>query len=106
MLGSRRASIVFPAPGGPTMTTLCPPDAAISSARLAVPCPTTSAKSSESRVARARARRRLRARELVAPKRRHELAQRFRRGELRRPHQRRLGDVRRREHERAAKTPA
>ena len=33
--GSRRASIVLPAPGGPTMRRLCPPAAAISSARRA-----------------------------------------------------------------------
>ena len=43
--GSRRASIVLPAPGGPTSRHAWPPAAAISSARLAVSCPTTSAKS-------------------------------------------------------------
>ncbi len=45
MDGSRRASIVFPAPGGPTSRHACPPAAAISSARLALACPDTSAKS-------------------------------------------------------------
>ena len=39
--GSRRASIVFPQPGGPTSTTLWPPAAAISSARFASVCPRT-----------------------------------------------------------------
>ena len=33
--GIRRASIVFPEPGTPTIRTLCPPAAAISSARFA-----------------------------------------------------------------------
>ena len=35
MPGRRRASMVLPAPGGPTMSRLCPPAAAISSARFA-----------------------------------------------------------------------
>ena len=35
----RRASIVFPEPGGPTISKLCPPAAAISKARLATSCP-------------------------------------------------------------------
>ncbi len=43
--GSRRASIVFPQPGGPTKSRLCPPAAAISSARFAASCPRTSARS-------------------------------------------------------------
>src|SRR5947208_2055400 len=34
-VASRRASMVLPAPGGPSMMTLWPPAAAISSARLA-----------------------------------------------------------------------
>ena len=42
---NRRASIVLPDPGGPTIRTLCPPAAATSSARLAVVCPRTSPKS-------------------------------------------------------------
>ena len=33
--GSRLATIVLPAPGGPTMSRLCPPAAAISNARRA-----------------------------------------------------------------------
>ena len=44
--GSRRASIVLPEPGGPTSSTLWPPAAATSRARLACACPRTSAKSS------------------------------------------------------------
>ena len=43
--GSRRAIIVLPAPGGPTSSRLCPPAAAISSARRASVWPRTSAKS-------------------------------------------------------------
>ena len=43
MPGSRRASIVLPAPGGPMRSRLCPPAAAISSARRAGACPRTSA---------------------------------------------------------------
>jgi len=34
IVGVARASSVFPAPGGPTITTLCPPAAATSSARF------------------------------------------------------------------------
>ena len=45
MDGSRRASMVLPAPGGPIIRTLCPPAAATSSARLACSWPLTSAKS-------------------------------------------------------------
>ena len=45
MPGTRRASIVLPAPGGPTMSRLCPPAAAISSARFASCWPRTSARS-------------------------------------------------------------
>src|SRR5213594_3627917 len=48
MVGSRRASIVFPDPGGPIIRMLCPPAAATSSARLACACPFTSAKSTSS----------------------------------------------------------
>ena len=44
--GSRRASIVLPAPGGPIMRRLCPPADAISSARRAPACPRTSPRSS------------------------------------------------------------
>ena len=44
--GIRRASIVFPDPGGPIIITLWPPAAAISNARLANIWPLTSAKSS------------------------------------------------------------
>ena len=43
--GSRRASIVLPEPGEPIISTLWPPAAAISSARLATLCPLTSLKS-------------------------------------------------------------
>ena len=43
--GSRRASIVLPAPGGPTIRRLWPPAAAISSARRASAWPRTSARS-------------------------------------------------------------
>ena len=43
--GRRMASILFPVPGLPTMITLCPPAAAISSARRARDCPLTSSKS-------------------------------------------------------------
>ena len=46
MDGSRRANMVFPAPGGPTISTLCAPAAAISKARFAESCPQISAKSS------------------------------------------------------------
>ena len=42
---TRRAIIVLPAPGGPTSSRLCPPAAAISSARRASSCPRTSARS-------------------------------------------------------------
>ncbi len=45
MPGSRRASIVFPVPGGPARRRLWPPAAAISSARRARSCPRTSAMS-------------------------------------------------------------
>ena len=37
--GSRAASIDLPAPGGPYINMLCPPAAAISSARLALSWP-------------------------------------------------------------------
>ena len=43
--GSRRASIVFPVPGGPPRRTLWPPAAASSRARRARSCPRTSARS-------------------------------------------------------------
>ena len=45
IVGSRRASMVLPVPGGPTMKTLWPPAAATSRARLACACPWTSEKS-------------------------------------------------------------
>ena len=45
MPGSRRASIVFPVPGGPISRRLCEPAAAISSARLARSWPRRSARS-------------------------------------------------------------
>ena len=45
MPGSRRASMVLPAPGGPTSNRLCEPAAAISRARAASDCPTTSPRS-------------------------------------------------------------
>ena len=45
MPGSARAISVLPAPGGPTMITLCPPAAATSIARLTCSCPRTSCKS-------------------------------------------------------------
>ena len=37
IVGRRFAIMVFPAPGGPIMITLCPPAAAISKARLYFP---------------------------------------------------------------------
>ena len=43
--GSLRASMVFPTPGGPTISRLCPPAAAISSARFASAWPRTSTRS-------------------------------------------------------------
>ena len=43
MVGTHLASIVLPAPGGPDISTLCPPATAISSARFAAACPLTSA---------------------------------------------------------------
>ena len=43
--GTRLASIVLPAPGGPTRSALWPPAAAISSARLQLSCPRTSERS-------------------------------------------------------------
>ena len=43
--GSRRASMDLPAPGEPMSRILCPPAAAISSARLTFSCPMTSEKS-------------------------------------------------------------
>ena len=45
MVGSLRASIVFPEPGGPIIITLWLPAAATSKALLACSCPLTSAKS-------------------------------------------------------------
>ena len=45
MPGSRRASMLLPAPGGPMKSRLWPPAAAISSARRASACPRTSARS-------------------------------------------------------------
>ena len=44
----RRASMVLPEPGGPSMSTLCAPAAATSSARLTCSWPRTSAKSTAS----------------------------------------------------------
>ena len=41
----RWASMVLPVPGGPTMSRLCEPAAAIVIARLTASCPRTSAKS-------------------------------------------------------------
>ena len=46
IVGIRFASILFPVPGEPIIRILCPPAAAISSARFALSCPLTSAKSS------------------------------------------------------------
>ena len=43
--GSARAKIVFPPPGGPVIKILCPPAAAMISARFAFSCPFTSRKS-------------------------------------------------------------
>ena len=48
MEGRRFASMLFPEPGGPSSSTLWPPPAAISSARLTSTWPLTSAKSRES----------------------------------------------------------
>ena len=45
IVGMQRAMSVLPEPGGPTMSTLWPPAAAISRARLALFCPLTKAKS-------------------------------------------------------------
>ncbi len=45
IVGSRAASIDLPAPGGPTISRLCPPAAATSSARLALSWPLMSARS-------------------------------------------------------------
>ena len=45
MVAMRLASMVLPEPGGPIISRLCPPAAAISMARLAVCCPRTSPKS-------------------------------------------------------------
>ena len=45
MPATRRAIIVFPAPGGPAISALWPPAAATSSARRAMIWPWTSAKS-------------------------------------------------------------
>ena len=44
-VGMRRASIVLPEPGGPMRSALCPPAAAISSARLQLCWPRTSERS-------------------------------------------------------------
>ena len=54
MPGRRRASIVLPEPGGPTMSRLWPPAAAISRARRASAWPRTSERSGPSAAARAR----------------------------------------------------
>ena len=43
--GRRCASMLLPVPGGPTSSRLCPPAAAMISARLAAACPRTSARS-------------------------------------------------------------
>ena len=51
MEGRRLASIVLPEPGAPIISTLCPPAAAISSARFTWAWPFTSAKSSANRSA-------------------------------------------------------
>ena len=45
MLGRRAANIDLPDPGGPIISILCPPAAAISMARFAIACPFTSEKS-------------------------------------------------------------
>ena len=45
MVGSLLANMVLPAPGGPIKIALCPPAAAISSARLIFSWPLTSEKS-------------------------------------------------------------
>ena len=50
MPGSRAASIDLPAPGGPTISRLWPPAAAISSARLAFSWPLTSRRSGKAGV--------------------------------------------------------
>ena len=47
MEGTQRAISVLPEPGGPTMSTLCPPAAAMVSARFALFCPLTFTKSDE-----------------------------------------------------------
>ena len=52
--GRRLASIVLPAPGGPTSSRLWPPAAATSSARRPSACPCTSARSGSSRASRRR----------------------------------------------------
>ena len=52
--GSRRASMVLPLPGGPKKSRLWPPAAAISSARLAGSCPTTSERSNGGGASQAR----------------------------------------------------
>ena len=49
MPAKRLASMVLPEPGGPIISTLWPPAAATSSARLAVVCPRTSRKSGSRR---------------------------------------------------------
>lgn len=49
MPGRRRASIVFPAPGGPLKSKWCPPAAATTRASTASSCPITSARSRASR---------------------------------------------------------
>jgi hypothetical protein len=46
IVGSRAASIDFPEPGGPAISKLCPPAAAISSARFALSWPLMSFRSS------------------------------------------------------------
>ena len=45
IVGTRLASIVLPEPGGPIISKLCPPAAAMVIARLAISWPRTSAKS-------------------------------------------------------------
>ena len=60
MPGSRRASMVFPVPGGPASRRLCRPAAASSSARRARSWPRTSARSGRGRRRRARHRDRAR----------------------------------------------
>ena len=89
--GRRRASIVLPAPGGPTSSRWWPPAAATSTARRATGWPRTSARSGRCRVGRRSGRRGLVGPRRLAAQHVEQLDERRHRPHHRAAHGRRLG---------------